>query len=75
MTDIVEDHFNGLLIPPANAPALEGAILRLADSQDLRESLGRAAQESVQRHTWERAARQLEALYLRTIHAENAELA
>src|SRR4029077_3064946 len=32
MPDVVEDEFNGLLIPPANAPAMEEAILRLAHS-------------------------------------------
>jgi glycosyltransferase involved in cell wall biosynthesis len=63
MPDVVEDGFNGLLIPPADAGALEEAIMRLAGSEDLRGRLGRAARESMQHYTWERAGRQLEALF------------
>jgi glycosyltransferase involved in cell wall biosynthesis len=62
MPDIIENDFNGLLLPPADAAALEGAIARLAHSEELRERLGRAAQESMTRHTWQRAARSFEDL-------------
>jgi glycosyltransferase involved in cell wall biosynthesis len=67
MPDVVEDGFNGLLIPPADARALEEAVVRLANSEELRSALGRAARECIRRYTWERAARQLEALYFRVI--------
>jgi glycosyltransferase involved in cell wall biosynthesis len=63
MTDVVEDRFNGLLVPPANASAIEEGILRLAGSVELRQKLGEAARETMKRYTWERAAKQLEALY------------
>jgi glycosyltransferase involved in cell wall biosynthesis len=63
MADVVEDEFNGLLIPPADAQAMEEAILRLARSMEMRKNLGEAARETMKRYTWERAARQLEALY------------
>jgi glycosyltransferase involved in cell wall biosynthesis len=63
MADVVEDEFNGLLIPPANAQATEAAILQVAQSMELRKKLGAAARETMKRYTWERAARQLEALY------------
>jgi glycosyltransferase involved in cell wall biosynthesis len=64
----VEHEFNGLLIPPANAAAIEECILRLASSVELRRKVGEAARETMKRHTWERAARQLEALF-RYVHS------
>jgi glycosyltransferase involved in cell wall biosynthesis len=70
MPDVVENNYNGLLIPPANATAIEEGILRLAGSFELREKLGVAARETMKRYTWERAARQLEALYLHVLDLE-----
>jgi glycosyltransferase involved in cell wall biosynthesis len=63
MADVVEDGFNGLLIPPANAEAIEDAILRLAQSPSLRQQLGKAAQESMKRLTWEKSAEKLEKVF------------
>src|SRR5258708_13056458 len=54
MQDVVEDGFNGLLVPPADAAAIEGAVLRLAASPELRQNLGQAAQLTMARYTWER---------------------
>jgi len=70
MPDVVEHEFNGLLIPPANAAEIEEAILRLARSEELRQKLGEAARETMKRYTWERAARQLEALYMHVLALE-----
>ncbi len=70
MPDVVEDGFNGLLIPPADARALEEAILRLANSEELRRKLGNAARDTTERLTWENAALRLEALYLVVLSAE-----
>jgi glycosyltransferase involved in cell wall biosynthesis len=67
MPDVVEHQVNGLLIPPGDAAALEDAILKLANSEQLRRRLGQAARESMQRHTWEGAGKQLEALLLRVL--------
>jgi glycosyltransferase involved in cell wall biosynthesis len=72
MPDVVENNFNGLLIPPADAAALEEAILRLAGSAELQQRLGEAARESMQRYTWERAAGMLEALFRRVLAAEGS---
>jgi glycosyltransferase involved in cell wall biosynthesis len=63
MSDVVEDGFNGVLVPPADATAIEGAVLRLAASPELRQSLGQQAQQSMKRNTWERSARKLERLF------------
>jgi glycosyltransferase involved in cell wall biosynthesis len=70
MPDVVENEFNGLLVPPADAVALENAILRLYSSADLRRELGQQAQESMRRHTWERAGLRLEALFLNVLARE-----
>jgi glycosyltransferase involved in cell wall biosynthesis len=70
MPDVVEDKFNGLLIPPANSAAMEEGILSLVRSVELRQKLGEAARETMRRYTWERAARQLEALYRHVLLAE-----
>jgi glycosyltransferase involved in cell wall biosynthesis len=74
MPDVVEDEFNGLLIPPANAPAMEEVILRLARSVELRRSLGKAARETMKRYTWKRAGRQLEELYRHVLAREAAQV-
>jgi glycosyltransferase involved in cell wall biosynthesis len=68
MPDVIENEFNGLLIPPADAGALEQAILKLANSPELRRRLGQAARDTMRRYTWERAGRQLEALFQKIVN-------
>jgi glycosyltransferase involved in cell wall biosynthesis len=60
MIDLVENEFNGILIPQANSEALESAVIRLAHDSELRTNLGRAAQATMRRFTWLRAARIVE---------------
>ena len=72
MPDVVTNNFNGLLVPPADDVALEKAIARLAESEELRAGLGRAAQESMKRYRWSSAAEELEDLFLRVVRAEEA---
>jgi len=72
MPDVVQDGYNGLLVPPADAGALEDAIARLAGSEELREQLGCVAQESMKRYEWSSAAQKLEDLFLRVVRAEEA---
>jgi len=72
MPDMVQDGFNGLLVPPADDVALEKAISRLAESEELRERLGCAAQESMKRYEWSSAAEKLEELFFRVVRAEDA---
>src|SRR5271154_7252855 len=62
MPDGVENGFHGLLIPPAVASAIEKAVLELAASAGVRQSLGERAQESMARYTWARSAVKLESL-------------
>jgi len=70
MPDVVENEFNGLLIPPADSNAIEGAIERFARSAKLRQKLGESARETMKRYSWERSARQLETFYRRVIGLE-----
>jgi glycosyltransferase involved in cell wall biosynthesis len=63
MADFVEDGHSGLLVEPANAEEFAASVGRLVESPELRERLGCAAREMVKRHTWERAAKQLEDLF------------
>ena len=70
MPDVVENDFNGLLVPPADSAALVEAIARLAGSQELRCRLGSAARDTMRRHTWSRAALQLECLFRRVLDKE-----
>ncbi|HYA96933.1 MAG TPA: glycosyltransferase family 4 protein [Methylomirabilota bacterium] len=65
MPDVVEDGFNGMLIPPADAVALENAVANLAGSPETQERLGRAARESMRRHAWASSARRLEEFFAR----------
>jgi glycosyltransferase involved in cell wall biosynthesis len=67
MSDVVEDGFNGLLIPPADAIALEEAVMRLANSEELRARLGNAASQTMNRYTWEDSALRLESLFRRVL--------
>lgn len=62
--EIVEHGVNGLLVPPADPPALAGALVRLATDADLRRRMGRAGRVAAEgRHDWNRVARRVGALY------------
>jgi len=63
MADIVEHEHNGLVVKPADAPGIVESVTRLAESAELRARLGRAAQETMRRHTWEHMARQVEKIF------------
>jgi glycosyltransferase involved in cell wall biosynthesis len=60
MSDVVEDEFNGLLVPTANAGSLAEAIERLCRSAELRKQLGQEGQRTARRYTWEQITKRLE---------------
>lgn len=62
MADIVHDHVNGLLVPPADSKSLSSALETVCDSADLRRYLGSRAQETARQYTWNRVAREMEAV-------------
>lgn len=63
MKDIVEDDYNGLLVKPADTDAFVAATERIIHSAELRARLGRAARETMKRHTWEKVTAQLEGVF------------
>ena len=63
--EAIEDGRNGLLVPPADAPALAGAIRRLLDAPSEAARLGRAGRETIeQRFSLEQMVRSTSNLYV-----------
>jgi len=60
MCDVVEDGFNGLIVPTADAEELADAVERLCYSVEMRSSLGLNAQQTMRRYTWCQVTRKLE---------------
>jgi glycosyltransferase involved in cell wall biosynthesis len=65
MADVVEHERNGLLVEPADAEGIAEAVRRLTGCRELRERLGRAAQESMRLYTWDRIAKHVEKVFLK----------
>ena len=66
--ELVEDGVSGILVPPRDLHALAQGILRLARDADLRNQMGKAAQErALERFDISRIAREYEALYLKLL--------
>jgi glycosyltransferase involved in cell wall biosynthesis len=62
--DVVEDGFNGLLVPPGDVRALEAALARLVADPELARAMGRAARATIaSRFTPERTVAQVEEIY------------
>jgi glycosyltransferase involved in cell wall biosynthesis len=74
MADVVEDGFNGLLVPPAEANALAEATARIVESVDLRKQLGEAAQATMRRYTWDTVIEKIEAVLRAAVNKAGAPL-
>lgn len=72
MADVVEDGFNGLLVPAASPSELASAIQRLCKSAELRRTVGTAAQETARRYTWDAIARQMENIFSMAVQRSKA---
>jgi glycosyltransferase involved in cell wall biosynthesis len=58
--EVLKDEETALLVEPGNVKELSAAIMRLADSQSLRERLGEGARrEAIAKHTWTHNARRV----------------
>lgn len=64
MADVIEDGYNGVLVPAANGEELTAGMERVCRSGELRQRLGKAAQETAGRLTWDSIARQMEHILL-----------
>jgi glycosyltransferase involved in cell wall biosynthesis len=60
MIDLIEDNFNGLLIPTGDSETLANLIWKLSQDPELRARLGRAAQDTMRRFTWTRTVDSVE---------------
>ncbi len=60
--DIVDDHRNGILVPPEDVAALSAAIRELVEDEELRRRTAAAAIETAQQYTIEAIGPQWEAL-------------
>jgi glycosyltransferase involved in cell wall biosynthesis len=69
MADLVENEFNGLLVPAADSSALASAVERLCEDVCLREKLGLAAQETARRYNWRAIAKHLEHVLMLAVRA------
>jgi glycosyltransferase involved in cell wall biosynthesis len=64
LLDAVDDGVTGLILAPADTPALESAVKRLLEDADLRRRLGEAARATAQaRLSWVAATTELVAVY------------
>jgi len=70
MADVVEDGFNGLKVPTADADSLVEAVERLCDSVQLRKQLGQEAARMMRRYTWECVVRQLERVLMLAVRQQ-----
>jgi glycosyltransferase involved in cell wall biosynthesis len=64
LPELVADGETGILVPPADVPALASAIRRLVENNELRLRMAKEARKRVQRKfNWEQAARQILDVY------------
>jgi len=68
MADVVEDGFNGLLVPPADSERLVAATERLCESVELRKRIGQQAQQTMRCYTWTHVVRKLEMVLSLAVH-------
>jgi glycosyltransferase involved in cell wall biosynthesis len=61
--EVLEDGVSGLLVPPADAEALAGALERVVTDAELRGALGRRALEESRRYDVQACVEQMQTLY------------
>ena len=64
---VVENGFNGLLVPPNDPEALAAAIVRLVEKPDLTLKMGRNGRKFALSHDWKLVASQTEQVYMSAI--------
>lgn len=71
--EVLDHEETALLVEPGNANELRDAIVRLAESQKLREKLGDAARRiAIERHTWKRNAQRVLDAYSELLAESNS---
>jgi len=73
--DVLKDEETALLVEPGNVRELSEAIMRLANSPNLRERLGAAARrEAIAHHTWKHNAQRVLDAYREMNEKQNSEV-
>jgi glycosyltransferase involved in cell wall biosynthesis len=67
MTDLIEDGHDGLFVIPGDTDSLTSAILKICRDAELRQRLGKAAQEKMKRYTWTQSAKRHEMVFRRAL--------
>jgi glycosyltransferase involved in cell wall biosynthesis len=68
LIDVIQDGFNGCLVPPGDVTAMTVALKRLIEDEDLRIRLGKQArQDAVKNHSWNQYINRLEQLFATVI--------
>jgi len=57
--ELIEHDVTGIRVPPANAFALAGGIIRLLENDSLRHTLGKNAAERAKQYSWDGVAKKL----------------
>ena len=71
--EVLEHEKTALLVEPGDANELSDAIVRLAESYELREKLGAAARRAaIERHTWKRNAQRVLDAYSELLDESNS---
>jgi glycosyltransferase involved in cell wall biosynthesis len=70
MMDVVQNNYNGLLVPPGDSSAIVKCVCEFSQSVELRKQLGRRARETAKNYTWEKVTRELEKVFERAIQTQ-----
>jgi len=72
-SDVVTNHYDGVLVPPADPQALAEELQRAHHEPERIERMGKAARESASRYAWETVADQVMDVYERAIEVPEPE--
>ena len=61
--DIIENNFNGLLVPPKDEEKLKDALILLLDNPEICEKFSETAFHGIKKYLWENIAEKTEKLY------------
>lgn len=68
LMDVIQDGFNGCLVPPGDVTAMTSALKRLIEDEELRTRLGKQArQDAIKNHSWNQYINRLEQLFATVI--------
>lgn len=71
--EIINHGYNGMLVPPKNAQALEDALRKILNDKELLENLGVNARDYVLREADSRGClKKLEDFYIKTVHGKSS---